>query len=99
MLARQNGWTRCADLLSQWTHMKDKDLRERELPSTIPVSEPEPTSRAEAIECKLTEKKLKVKRSIDNALHMLRPTLPTGASSGYLPSDSSYTTSPNQTRL
>ncbi|KAL7281108.1 hypothetical protein ACG7TL_004415 [Trametes sanguinea] len=94
MLARQNGWTRCADLLSQWTHMKDKDLRERELPSTVPGLELESASRVDSIECKLTEKKLKVKRSIDNALHMLRPTLPTPPSSGYLPSDSSYTTSP-----
>ncbi|KAI0656682.1 hypothetical protein C8Q70DRAFT_330007 [Cubamyces menziesii] len=94
MLARQNGWTACADLLSQWTHVKDKDLRERELPSSVPVSDYEPASRLESLECKVTEKKLKVKRSIDNALHMLRPSLPTPPSSGHLPSDGLYTASP-----
>ncbi|KAI8975851.1 hypothetical protein BD414DRAFT_170805 [Trametes punicea] len=94
MLARQNGWTRCAELLSQWTHVKDKDLRERELPNTVPSSEFEPASRLESLECKVTEKKLKVKRSIDNALHMLRPTLLTPPPSGYLPADAMYTASP-----
>ncbi|KAH9894898.1 hypothetical protein C8Q73DRAFT_665247 [Cubamyces lactineus] len=94
MLARQNGWTTCADLLSQWTHVKDKDLRERELSSSVPASDYEPASRLESLECKVIEKKLKVKRSIDNALHMLRPSLPTPPSSGHLPSDASYTASP-----
>ncbi|KAI0360920.1 hypothetical protein OH77DRAFT_737494 [Trametes cingulata] len=94
MLARQNGWTRCAELLSQWTHEKDKDLREREVLGTAPAPEPEPTSRLESLECKVIEKKIKVKRSIDNALHRVRPTLPNPPSSGQLQSDASYTTSP-----
>ncbi|KAI0766846.1 hypothetical protein BD413DRAFT_634983 [Trametes elegans] len=93
MVARQNGWTRCADLLSQWTHEKDKDLREREVLGGVPSPEPEPTSRLESLECKVFEKKLKVKRSIDNALHMLRPALSTPPSSGLLQPDSSYSTS------
>ncbi|OJT02387.1 Ankyrin-2, partial [Trametes pubescens] len=95
MLARQNGWTRCADLLSQWTHEMDKDLREREVLGGAPAPEAEPSSRLELLlECKVAEKKIKVKRSIDNALHMLRPGLPTPPTSGQLQSDASYTTSP-----
>ncbi|KAI0633745.1 hypothetical protein C8Q77DRAFT_809116 [Trametes polyzona] len=94
MLARQNGWIRCADLLSQWTHEKDKDLREREVLGSVPTPDPEPASRLESLECKVVEKKLKVKRSIDTALHMLRPTPPTPPPSGQLQYDASYTTSP-----
>ncbi|KAI0373508.1 hypothetical protein BV20DRAFT_962673 [Pilatotrama ljubarskyi] len=94
MLARQNGWTRCADLISQWTHEKDKDLREREVLGSVPEPDPEPTSRLESLECKVIEKKIKVKRSIDNALHRVRPTLPTPPSSGQLHFDASFTTSP-----
>ncbi|KAI0325476.1 hypothetical protein GY45DRAFT_240094 [Cubamyces sp. BRFM 1775] len=45
-------WTACADLLSQWTHVKDKDLREREMASSVPASDYEPASRLESLECK-----------------------------------------------
>ncbi|KAI0644521.1 hypothetical protein C8Q79DRAFT_927649 [Trametes meyenii] len=94
MIARQNGWTRCAEILSKWTQGRTKDLLEREALGSAPVSEAEPASRLETIECKVAEKKLKVKRSIDNALHMLRPGLQTPPSSGQGQFDTSYTTSP-----
>ncbi|KAI0666570.1 hypothetical protein C8Q78DRAFT_1107693 [Trametes maxima] len=94
MIARQNGWTRCAEILSKWTQGRAKDLLEREALGSAPVSEAEPASRLETIECKVAEKKLKVKRSIDNALHMLRPGLQTPPSSGQVQFDTSYTTSP-----
>ncbi|KAI0829936.1 hypothetical protein BC628DRAFT_1314355 [Trametes gibbosa] len=95
MLARQNGWTRCAGLLSQWTHEKDKDLREREALGTTPILDVESTSRLESLESKVVEKKIKVKRSIDNALHMLRPAVPTPPSSAQAQFDASFTTSPS----
>ncbi|RDX47101.1 hypothetical protein OH76DRAFT_1484944 [Lentinus brumalis] len=88
MLARQNGWTRCAELLSKWTHEKDRDLRERE---TL-APELDAASRDEC-DCKPFDKKLKVKRSIDNALNKIRPSLPTPPSSGQIYEDASYSTS------
>ncbi|KAH9913473.1 uncharacterized protein BXZ73DRAFT_106947 [Epithele typhae] len=84
-LARQNGYARCAELLSKWSHEKDKDLREREV-LHVPSPDPEPSSRLDNIECKVHEKKLKVKRSIDNAFHMLRPA-PTPPSGGTIPQE------------
>ncbi|KAI0708182.1 hypothetical protein C8T65DRAFT_609659 [Cerioporus squamosus] len=87
-LARQNGWTRCAELLSKWTHEKDRDLRERE---TL-APELDAAARNEC-DCKSFDKKLKVKRSIDNALNKIRPSLPTPPSSGQIDEDASYPTS------
>ena len=81
-LARQKGWQKCADTLAKWSHEKDKDLREREvLRAPGPVSEFESPSqsqsRLDTIECKVFEKKVRVKRSIDTAFNILRPALPT----------------------
>ncbi|KAI0737613.1 hypothetical protein C8Q80DRAFT_1125351 [Daedaleopsis nitida] len=90
MLARQHGWTRVADLLTKWTHEKDRDLRERDALNP-PTPELERTmSRMESLECRAFEKKVKVQRSIDNAINILRPT----PSLGQLQPDASYTTSP-----
>ena len=88
MLARQNGWTRCAELLRKWTLEKDRDLRER---ATL-APELEASSRNEC-DFRPFDKKLKVKRSIDNALNMIRPALPTPPSSGQICEDASYATS------
>ena len=98
-VARQNGWARCAEILSKWTHEKDRDLREREAVSGA-VSAPAPESDSVSIfsksefESKIREKRLKVKSSIDNAMNMLKPPFPTPPSSGTLPHEGSYTMSP-----
>ncbi|KAH9935563.1 uncharacterized protein B0H18DRAFT_976273 [Fomitopsis serialis] len=80
MLARQNGWTACAEVLHNWSLNKDRDLREKE------ELTPSQTGDASAIidtkhvcgghECRFcTSKRLRVKRSIDHALNMLKPSL------------------------
>ncbi|KAF8638071.1 hypothetical protein AX16_010703 [Volvariella volvacea WC 439] len=74
MLARQNGWLECAQVLHDWALNKDKDLRERELPYYPPV-EPDPIPS--------TRKRLQVKRSIDTAFNMLKSSS-TGLSEAYL---------------
>ncbi|KAH8107835.1 hypothetical protein BXZ70DRAFT_912873 [Cristinia sonorae] len=82
MLARNNGWSDCADVLKQWSHNKDKDLREREGLSTadsFPESA-DPATKSHRQYCGQTDcrdcstrKRLRVKRSIDNALNILKP--------------------------
>jgi hypothetical protein len=63
MLARQNGWLECAELLRGWPLDKDKALREREVPFASSLSNaPETVSR----------RRLHVKRSIDNAFIKLK---------------------------
>ena len=64
MLARQNGWLECADLLRAWLLNKDKDLREREVIS--------PSLSVDVAEG-ATRRKLPVKRSIDNAFNKFKP--------------------------
>ncbi|KAI0093448.1 hypothetical protein BDY19DRAFT_990083 [Irpex rosettiformis] len=84
MIARQNGHTSCADVLRGWCHNKDRDLREREAGPPPPL----PTTTAEdsfskddkshhycgSLECRecATRKRIRMKRSIDSAIHMLR---------------------------
>lgn len=58
MLARQNGWPECAELLKTWVLNKDKDLRERPRRTDSEGSE--------------SRTRIQVKRSIDNALNMLK---------------------------
>ena len=74
-------------LLRKWTLQKDRDLRKR---ATL-VPEFDARSRNE---CKFRpfNKKLKVKGSMDNALNMIRPSLPTPPSSGQTCDDASYAT-------
>ncbi|KAI0686859.1 hypothetical protein BC835DRAFT_1378339 [Cytidiella melzeri] len=79
MEARQNGHTDCADVLRKWCHNKDRDLREREAAGTYP---PEDSFSREdkshpycgSLDCRecATRKRIRMKRSIDNAFHMLR---------------------------
>ena len=63
MLARQNGWLECADLLHDWLQNKDKDLKEREIHPTSISTDPQEGS---------TRSKIHVKRSIDNALNKFK---------------------------
>ncbi|KAF9528483.1 hypothetical protein CPB83DRAFT_906765 [Crepidotus variabilis] len=92
MLAHQNGWIQCAQVLRDWALNKDKDLRERQgfdYQNTLDTSSsPIPSSR----------RRLNVKRSMDTALSMLRttdvPRKPTqGSSPGvspFKPADDDY---------
>jgi hypothetical protein len=78
MIARQNGHVDCADVLQQWAHNKDKDLRERETLTQnvedLPPKDDKPHAycgRLDCAEC-ATRKRIRMKRSIDNAFQMLR---------------------------
>ncbi|GJE97721.1 Ankyrin repeat protein [Phanerochaete sordida] len=81
MIARQNGYTDCADVLQQWAQNRDRDLRERDVLTPHPAEDHayrEEKShnycgRLDCLEC-ATRKRIRVKRSIDNAFHMLRHT-------------------------
>ncbi|KAI1785873.1 hypothetical protein LXA43DRAFT_1035907 [Ganoderma leucocontextum] len=89
-VARQNGWTRCAELLSKWTHEKDRDLRELDAVSgsvSVQAAEFDSVSiySRQDIECRIRQQGLRMKSSIDNALSMLKPPFPTSPpSSGML---------------
>ncbi|KAI0046893.1 hypothetical protein FA95DRAFT_1309107 [Auriscalpium vulgare] len=84
MLARANGWIACADVIAQWVADKDRDLREREtlITGVIPPDEPEMCGceRDDCVhaqsECPVTtvRRRIGVKRSVDNALQLLKPT-------------------------
>ncbi|TCD67082.1 hypothetical protein EIP91_000595 [Steccherinum ochraceum] len=85
VLARNNGFNDCADVLRQWSHNKDKDLRDREGPrpsETFSESAEQVSTekghrhicaRSDCRDCATIRKRLRVKRSIDNAIHMLKP--------------------------
>ncbi|KAH9839437.1 uncharacterized protein C8Q71DRAFT_749520 [Rhodofomes roseus] len=80
MLARQNGWVACAEVLRNWSLNKDRDLREKE--ELIPMHIDDTSSIIDlkhicaGHECRVcTSKRLRVKRSIDHALNMLKPSL------------------------
>ncbi|KAI0949666.1 hypothetical protein AcW1_009205 [Taiwanofungus camphoratus] len=86
MLARQNGWIACADVLKQWSYNKDKDLRERErsnsfanadLSSGVATTTEDRHQYCGSSDCRIciVSKRLRVKRSIDNALNMFIPAL------------------------
>ncbi|KAK7685218.1 hypothetical protein QCA50_011581 [Cerrena zonata] len=92
MLARQNGWVNCADILKEWSFNKDRDLREREnkkssqplMSTEEPVSSKQKESHAycgslDCTECS-TRKRIRVKRSIDNAVRVLKPSHHTSSS-------------------
>ncbi|KAF7375912.1 hypothetical protein MSAN_00005600 [Mycena sanguinolenta] len=101
MLARQNGWDDCADVLKTWIINKDRDLRERQGP-TDPI---EPTSGRGRVDSmgegeSSTRRRLHMKRSMDTALSMLKgspealkPPLPSAglpsASTSHLPVNTS----------
>lgn len=77
MIARQNGFVDCADVLQKWAHNKDKDLRERDAIAAQHIEDhASKESHAycgslDCLEC-ATRKRIRVKRSIDNAFHILR---------------------------
>ena len=80
MLARQNGWIACADILHNWTLNKDRDLREKE--ELIPSQSGDGNfvtdikHACSGPDCRIcNSKRLRVKRSIDHALNMLKPSL------------------------
>lgn len=79
MLARQNGWVACADILRNWTLNKDRDLREKEELVPSQSGDGNFTDFKHACggpECRAcNSKRLRVKRSIDHALNMLKPSL------------------------
>ena len=85
MLARQNGWLECADVLKQWLINKDRDLRERpggervearflspDGSTTHERSGP-PTGDNESTVSFTTRRRIHVKQSIDTALNLLKP--------------------------
>ncbi|KAI0344512.1 hypothetical protein BDW22DRAFT_1343761 [Trametopsis cervina] len=79
MLARQKGFNDCADVLREWSHNKDKDLREREAVGPHPHYSEDSSTREShpycgSLECRecATRKRIRMKRSIDNAIHILR---------------------------
>ena len=70
MLARENGWVECAQVLHDWILNKDRDLRERAELDLRSV-----TSNATSIQSASSEgprRRLHVKQSIDTALNLLR---------------------------
>ncbi|KIP11539.1 hypothetical protein PHLGIDRAFT_83161, partial [Phlebiopsis gigantea 11061_1 CR5-6] len=79
MIARQNGHSDCADILRQWAHNKDRDLREREAHGSNSIDDQSNKderghSYCGSLECFIcaTRKRIRMKRSIDNAFHILR---------------------------
>ncbi|OCH86374.1 hypothetical protein OBBRIDRAFT_761438 [Obba rivulosa] len=109
VIARQNGWIACADVVRQWSHNKDKDLREREARSGVhtPAGEPlsskdDPHAYCGASGCKecSTWKRLRGKRSIDNMLNALRPSISqTPSSSSTIPSATADSPDPSMKPL
>ncbi|TDL16727.1 hypothetical protein BD410DRAFT_612803 [Rickenella mellea] len=67
MLARDNGWVECADVIREWRVERDGDLP---LPPP-PIRDPDTVS-----EGGHGSKRVHVKRSIDNALHLLKSSHP-----------------------
>lgn len=78
MLARQNGWLECAEVLKTWVQNKDKDLLEREAPS-FDVAESSRLGRdrqgsfgTDIDTPPSSRRRINVKRSMDTALSMLK---------------------------
>ncbi|KZT10590.1 uncharacterized protein LAESUDRAFT_720925 [Laetiporus sulphureus 93-53] len=81
MLARQNGFAACADVLQQWSHNKDRDLRAKDELTLSQNRDSGAGTPGEThpycgnLDCRICagRKRLRVKKSIDNALNMLKP--------------------------
>ncbi|KAJ7287336.1 hypothetical protein C8J57DRAFT_1283579 [Mycena rebaudengoi] len=77
MLARQNGWDECADVIKAWVDNKDRDLRERPGPDMDDPSGGVPLNRFASRdgsimdESSVTRRRIHMKRSMDTALSML----------------------------
>lgn len=80
ILAQQNGWVECAQVLKDWILNKDRDLREREGRTTTDSQAPSATKRGPSgppfqdIDTSPPpfRRRLHVKQSIDTALNMLK---------------------------
>lgn len=80
ILARQNGWVECAQVLKDWILNKDRDLREREERTTTDAQTTSSTKRGlsgspfQDIDTSPppSRRRLHVKQSIDTALNMLK---------------------------
>jgi hypothetical protein len=80
ILARQNGWVECAQVLKDWILNKDSDLREREGRTTIDSQTLFATKRGPSgppfqdidTSPPPSRRRLHVKQSIDTALNMLK---------------------------
>ncbi|CCM05687.1 uncharacterized protein FIBRA_07918 [Fibroporia radiculosa] len=83
VLSRENGFMACADILQEWVHNKDRDLREREGTGLALDAESSADVKSHhhhscsGSDCKICPigKRLRVKRSIDHALNVLMPSL------------------------
>ncbi|KAF8627832.1 hypothetical protein AX15_004250 [Amanita polypyramis BW_CC] len=81
MLAKQNGWLECAQVLREWILNKDRDLRERETVNVGDVPTGLRSSRSRdgslngadtELSTSLPRRRLQVKHSIDTALNMFK---------------------------
>ncbi|KAG7449559.1 uncharacterized protein BT62DRAFT_991743 [Guyanagaster necrorhizus] len=76
MLARQNGWLECAEVLKTWMQNKDKDLLEREVHGVAESSRSgrdRQGSFGTDIDALISSRRrINVKRSMDTALSMLK---------------------------
>ncbi|KAJ6558469.1 hypothetical protein DFH09DRAFT_922468 [Mycena vulgaris] len=97
MLARQNGWDECAEVLKSWILNKDRDLRERQGPAEIEEPGGVPLNRFTSRDRDgsvgegetSTRRRIHMKRSMDTALSMLKGSTPsTDALKPPLPSSS-----------
>lgn len=91
MIARQNGWVACAEILRQWTYEKDKDLRAKEALHPSPGTEKKAgrSSSRDASrhvctssgcrEC-VAAKLLRLKGSVENSLNKSRPSFSSSTS-------------------
>ncbi|KAK0461137.1 uncharacterized protein EV420DRAFT_1266976 [Desarmillaria tabescens] len=105
MLARQNGWLECAEVLKTWVQNKDKDLLEREAPAFDSVAESSRSGRdrqgsfgTDIDAPASSRRRINVKRSMDTALSMLKVSS-SGLSDAYhkhTPDSSSMPPSPIQ---
>jgi hypothetical protein len=72
MLAEQNGWVECAQVLNSWVRDKDRDLRERsQLDESSSVAPSSSFTNDDDIRTS-ARKHVQVKRSIDTALNMFK---------------------------
>ncbi|KAJ7497030.1 hypothetical protein FB451DRAFT_1017267 [Mycena latifolia] len=99
MLARQNGWEECADVLKEWILNKDRDLRERQGPAETDEPAGVPLSRFASRDAfsplgdgeTSTRRRIQMKRSMDTALSMLKGASPAAADAVKPPLPSSST--------
>ncbi|KAJ7690684.1 hypothetical protein B0H17DRAFT_584408 [Mycena rosella] len=101
MLARQNGWDECAEVLKSWILNKDRDLPERQGPAEIDEPVGIPLSRFASRDRdgsstlgdgeSSTRKRIHMKRSMDTALSMLKGSSPASSEAVKPPLPSSST--------